>query len=192
MMRRAIALGCLAAACTLAAPAGAAAQGFISPLLGYDYGGDSGCATRQDCDDKNSNIGVAFGHLGAFGFEAELAYARDFFGDTPDTSSNVLTFMSNLLIAPKIGPVRPYVAIGVGLIKSRVEFTGTSLLDFNNNNFGWDFGGGLMVFFGDHVGVRGELRRFRTFGDSGLIGLLPGDNEELAFNRAAAGLVLAF
>jgi len=159
-MRRLFSLAILTLACTMAVAADARAQGFISPLIGYDYGGDSGCATRTNCEDKNSNVGVAFGRLGGVGFEAEFAYARDFFGETPGGSSNVLTFMSNLLVAPKIGPVRPYVAFGVGLIKSHVELTTGSLLDQSNNNFGWDFGGGLMVFFGDHVGVRGELRRF--------------------------------
>lgn len=170
----------------------ARAQGFISPFIGFDYGGDSGCADRSNCEDKTSNIGVAFGRLGTVGVEAELGYARNFFGETPDSSSNVLTFMSNLLIAPKIGPARPYVAFGVGIIKSKVEFTTGSLLDVSNTNFGWDFGGGLMIFFGDHIGIRGELRRFRTFGDDGVLAVLPGGGEKLQFSRAAAGLVLAF
>lgn len=182
----------LALGCSLATPDGAHAQGFISPLIGFDFGGDSGCPTASDCEDKNSNIGVAFGSLGVVGYEGELAYARNFFGETPGTSSNVLTFMHNLMIAPRIGAVRPYVLFGVGLIKTRVELTVPSLLETSNNNFGWDFGGGLMVFFGEHVGVRGDLRRFKSFQSSDLVPFLPLGDEKLGFNRAAAAVVFAF
>jgi hypothetical protein len=175
-----------------AAPREAAAQGFISPFLGFDFGGDSGCRTASDCDDKNSNIGVAFGTMGnVVGFELELGYAREFFGDTPAGSSNVLTLMSNLMIVPKIQFFRPYLLGGVGLIKSHTEFTTAQLLEFTNNSFGWDFGGGVMFFFGDHIGVRGEIRRFSTFEDLPVLGF---DlvNEKLSFQRAAAAVVFAF
>ena len=173
-------------------PARAQAQGFISPFIGVDFGGDSGCRTAADCDDRNSNIGVAGGTLGAlFGFEAELGYARDFFGETPGTRSNVLTFMTNLMIGPRIGPVRPYVVGGVGLIKTRVELTAPALLDTSNNSFGWDMGGGVMVLFGEHIGVRGDLRWFATFADRAILGF-PLSNEKLNFQRASAALVLAF
>jgi hypothetical protein len=189
---RAVVLGMLTLACTVATSMDAHAQGFISPLIGFDFGGDSGCATASDCEDKNSNIGIAFGSLGTVGYEGELAYARNFFGETPGTSSNVLTFMNNLMIAPRIGPVRPYVLFGVGLIKTHVELTVPSLLESSNTNFGWDFGGGLMVFFGDHLGVRGDLRRFKSFQTSELIPFLPLGDEKLGFNRAAAAVVFAF
>ena len=185
--------GLLLVALTAAFPTDAHAQGFISPLLGFDFGGDSGCPTASDCEEKSSNIGVAFGSLGTVGYEGELAYARNFFGETPGTSSSVLTFMSNLLIAPKIGPVRPYFLFGVGLIKTRVELTAPGgFLDTSNNNFGWDLGGGIMVFFGDHIGVRGDLRRFRSFESEGLLSILPLGDEKLSFNRAAGAIVFAF
>lgn len=173
-------------------PAQARAQGFISPFIGFDFGGDSGCQTASGCEDKNSNIGVAGGTMGSvFGFEAEFGYAREFFGDTPGTASNVLTFMSNIMLVPRIGPVRPYVLGGLGLIKTHVELTVPSLLEFDNNNFGWDFGGGIIIMFGDHVGARGDLRRFATFQDRTIFGFNL-TNEKLNFNRAAAALVLAF
>ena len=184
-------VGLLALACTFVHAEDAGAQGFISPLIGFDFGGDSGCPTARDCEEKSSNIGVSFGSLGVVGYEGELAFARNFFGETPGTSSSVLTFMNNLMIAPKIGPVRPYFVLGLGLFKTRVEFTAPSLLEMSNNNFGWDVGGGLMVFFGEHVGVRGDLRRFRSFKSEAILGLPLGD-EKLSFNRAAAALVFAF
>lgn len=176
----------------MAAAVPAAAQGFISPFIGFDYGGDSGCPEASNCEDKNSNIGVAGGKLGAVaGIEVELGYARDFFGETPGVSSNVLTLMTNVIVGPKVGPVRPFVLGGLGLIKTEAEFTGASLLDTSTNSWGWNLGGGLMVMFGEHVGVRGDLRRFKSFGEHGLLGFIL-ESEKLSFNRASAGLVLAF
>jgi opacity protein-like surface antigen len=135
---------------------------------------------------------VAFGTLGTVGFEADFGYVLNFFGDTGDVASNLLTFTTNLLIAPKIGPFRPYVVGGVGLIRTRVEALDSSVLSVDNNNFGYDLGGGLMVHFGDHVGIRGDVRRFKAFDESGLLAVLPGSGEKITFNRAAAALVLSF
>lgn len=174
-----------------AAPRPAAAQGFISPFIGFDYGGDSGCPTATNCEDKHSNLGVAGGKLGAIaGAEVEFAYARDFFGDTPGVDSSVLTLMTNVIVGPRIGLIRPFVLGGVGLIKSHVELDAGSLLD-SSNNFGWNIGGGVMVMFGDHVGVRGDIRRFKSFQDISILGFDLSE-EKLTYNRASAGLVLAF
>jgi opacity protein-like surface antigen len=172
-------------------PTSASAQGFISPFIGFDYGGNSGCPTATDCEDKNSTIGVAGGKLGAIaGAEVEFGYARDFFGEAPGVESNVLTLMTNVIVGPKIGAIRPYVLGGVGLIKSRVELTAGSILD-SNSDFGWNIGGGVMLMFGEHIGVRGDIRRFKSFSDLDVLGFSLSD-EKLTFNRASAGLVLAF
>ena len=176
--------------CLLAASP-AAAQGFISPFLGFDYGGDSGCPTASDCENKHSNLGVAGGKLGAIaGAEVEFAYARDFFGDTPGVDTSVLTLMTNVIVGPRIGAIRPFVLGGVGLIKSHVELDAGSLLD-SSNNFGWNIGGGVMLMFGEHVGVRGDIRRFKSFQEISILGFDLSD-EKLTYNRASAGLVLAF
>lgn len=164
----------------------------MSPFIGYDFGGDSGCPQLTGCEDKNLNIGAGFGTLGPlFGFELDLGYARDFFGESPDYSSSVLTFTGNVLIGPQIGPVRPYGTAGLGLIKTNVDFDTEGLLETSNNHFGWDVGGGLMIFFSDHVGVRGDIRYFHAFNDSSLLGLSLGDTK-LDFGRASGGLVFRF
>src|SRR5687767_7832827 len=99
----------------------ARAQTYVSPFIGYNFGGDAGCPELRDCKDKKSNLGVAIGTAGVIGFEQEFAYTKNFFGEAPGMSSSVLTLMTNVMIAPKIGPVIPYALIGVGLIKSRSE-----------------------------------------------------------------------
>ena len=174
------------------APRDARAQGFIAPFIGFDFGGDSGCQTASDCEDKKSNIGVSFGTMGgAVGFETDIGYARNFFGEVPGQTSNVLTVMSNFMIIPKIGPVRPYVLIGLGLMKTHVELTAPSLLETDNNSFGWDMGAGMMILFGDHIGVRGDIRKISSFQERTILGFTL-SNEKLGFQRATAALVLAF
>lgn len=169
----------------------ASAQGFVSPFLGFNFGGDSGCPTATNCEDKHNNFGVSGGKLGAIGGgEFEFGYAKNFFGDAPGVDTSVLTLFGNVIIGPKFGFIRPFVLGGVGLIKSHVELTAGSLLD-SSNNFGWDLGGGLMFMFGDNIGVRGDLRRFQSFQNQTILGFALAD-EKLKFNRATAGLVLAF
>ena len=186
----------VAAVCTvfllLGSASAARAQGFISPFIGFNFGGDAGCPEISGCKDKNLNLGVGIGAMGNLvGTELEFGYAKNFFGEVPGLSSNVLTLMGNAMLAPKFGPVRPFVLAGVGLIKSHAELTGSGLLETDNNQFGWNVGGGLMAFFGDHVGVRGDIRYFHSFQDLPFFGLSL-SNQKLDFGRASAGLVFKF
>lgn len=172
-------------------PAPAAAEGFISPFIGFNYGGDSGCPTATNCENKHSNFGVSGGKLGAIGGgEFEFAYAKNFFGEAPGVDTSVLTLMGNVIVGPRLGFVRPFVLGGVGLIKSHVELDTGSLLD-SSNNFGWDIGGGLMLMFGEHVGVRGDIRRFQSFQNQSILSFSLAD-EKLSFSRAVAGMVFEF
>jgi len=189
MLKKLYAVSVLAVALTVLTATDVRAQAFFSPFIGYDFGGDSGCLTLTGCEEKKLNFGVALGKLGsAAGFEEEFAYAKNFFGSATGQSSSVLTIMSNVMIAPKIGPVRPYGLFGVGLMKSHVDLTPSTVLSFSNNNFAWDLGAGIMIFFGEHVGIRGDVRHFHSFQNVNLPGLAV-DNK-LDFGRASAALVL--
>jgi len=171
------------------------AQGFISPFIGYNFGGDAGCPAITNCQDKLIDYGVSFGALGSIvGFESELGYTKNFFGESAAQTSNVLTFMGNFMLAPKIGPVQPYGLAGIGLIRTTVEGVGAKS---DQNQAGWDIGGGLMVFFGEHVGLRGDVRYFHSFQllDSINVPGLPGLNlggQKLDYGRAAAAIVFKF
>ncbi len=174
----------------LAAPA-ARAQGFLVPYIGANFGGDSGCQRLSDCEEKTLNFGLALGsQAGIGGFEEDIGYARDFFGNTPDGGSSVLVLMSNLIFGVPVGPVRPYVVGGLGLIKSHVDFDVSSIVSTDDNNFGYDLGAGVKVG-ASRLGIRGDVRRFKTFGDVSLGGL-PISGESLRFWRATAGLYLGF
>lgn len=167
----------------------ARAQGFISAYAGYNFGGDSAnCAGLQNCEEKRLNLGASFGTThGIFGFEEDIAYARDFFGTTPGGHNAVLTAMSNLMLVVPAGPIQPYAIVGIGLIRPHVQFDAVSLA-IDKNALGYDIGGGLNIFLGK-IGVRGDVRHLRTVQDVPL-GLF--SNDKLDFWRASAGLTLRF
>jgi opacity protein-like surface antigen len=193
MVKNVIATSAFAALFFLGAAGQASAQAYISPFIGYDFGGDSGCPEVSDCENKHRNLGVSFGSIGSvFGSELEFSYIDNFFGETPGTSSSVLTLMGNFMLAPKFGVVQPYGVIGLGLIKTRAEITVGGLLESSNNQFGWDIGGGVIGYFGDHFGVRGDLRYFHAFQDLEIFDLPILDGNKLDFGRLSGGVVFKF
>jgi opacity protein-like surface antigen len=170
-----------------------AAEGFVSPFIGYNFGGDTGCPTVTNCDDKHANYGVSLGAIGSIvGFELEFAHTNDFFGQSSESSS-VLTLMSNLMVGPKISAVQPYVVVGLGLIR-------TSVSDSSNdqNQFGWDVGGGIIGMFSKHVGIRGDIRYYRSFQILDFSNLPPNSpvaglgGNKLDFGRAAIAAMFKF
>lgn len=187
-------LASLIVAAALLVPRPAAAQGFVNPFFGWNFGGDAKCLAITGCEEHMTNWGVSFGALGpVLGFEQEFAYAKNFFGEAPSYDSNVFTLMSNVIINAPIPVVRPYAVGGVGLIKSHVEPTATSLLSFDasNNSFGWDLGGGVIIG-SEHFGVRGDIRYFHTFQDLEIAGINLSGDQKLNFGRAAIGAFFKF
>jgi opacity protein-like surface antigen len=193
MMKNVIATSAFAALFFLGTASQASAQAYISPFIGYNFGGNSGCPEVTDCEDKNRNLGVSFGSIGSvLGSELEFSYIDNFFGETPGVSSSVLTLMGNFMVAPKFGVVQPYGVIGLGLIKTHAEITVGGLLESDNNQFGWDIGGGVIGYFGDHFGVRGDLRYFHAFQDLEILSLPVFDGEKLDFGRLSGGVIFKF
>ena len=184
----------LIVAIALLVPRPAAAQGFVNPFLGWNFGGDAKCLEITGCEEHTTNWGVSFGALGpVFGFEEELGYSKNFFGEAPSYGSDVFTAMSNVLISAPIPVVKPYAVGGVGLMRSHVEPTVGSILSASaaNNSFGWDLGGGVIVG-SRHFGVRGDLRYFHTFQDLEFAGINFAAGEKLNFGRASVGLFFKF
>jgi len=169
------------------------AQSFISPLIGYDYGGNSGCPQISGCEEKRTNFGVAFGSMGRImGGELEIADAKNFFGTVGDASSSVITIMANTMVVPALGPVHPYVLFGLGLMKARAEFTRADVLTTTNNSLAWDTGGGLIVMVSPHVGFRGDIRHFHSTKAFTIPFVNATLNEKISFGRASAALVFAY
>jgi len=191
-MRRAVARSACAVLLVLATSSLARAQGFISPFIGYNFGGDSGCEQISNCENKSRNLGVSLGSIGSvIGGEFELNFIDNFFGDRADVSSNVFTLMGNVMFAPKVGAVQPYVLTGLGLMKTHVEFTVPGLIEANNNHLAWDIGGGVIGFFTPHFGVRGDLRYFHAFQDIDIFGLSIADTK-IDYGRVSGGVIFKF
>ena len=118
-------------------------------------------------------------------------YTSHFFGESNRADVSVLTFMGNVLLAPRFGPIQPYGLFGLGLIRTTNQLSSIGGIDESNNDFGSDAGGGLMIHFSRHVGVRGDVRYFYTFDARDILSL--GDNEQkLDFGRVSGGLVFRF
>jgi opacity protein-like surface antigen len=176
--------------------ASARAEGFLIPFIGYDFSGDSGdCRTITPCTPKQITYGGAVGFMvgGVLGLEGEVAYAPHFFGEGSGLADNsVTTAMVNALAGIPLGPVRLYGAGGVGVIHTDVSQSTSGLYNaVTNNNIGFDLGGGLMVFFSQHVGFRGDVRYLQTFDSLSIAGLNL-NNAKLKFGRGTLGLALRF
>jgi hypothetical protein len=168
----------------------ARADGFISPYIGFNFGGDSdNCASLRDCQERRNNWGVSFGSShGIFGFEEDIGYASNFFGKTPGVNNSVLTVMSNLMVGVPAGPIRPYGIVGLGLIRPHVQFDLASQ-SLDQNTLGYDIGAGINIFPLPHIGVRGDVRHLHTLQDVSL-GVFGSD--KLDFWRGSVGVTFTF
>jgi hypothetical protein len=168
----------------------ARADGFVTPYIGFNFGGDSAnCHSLTSCEEKRTNWGVTFGSTnGIFGIEADFGYAPEFFGKTPGIDNAVLHFMTDFMVLVPAGPIQPYAFVGVGLIRPHAKLD-TSSLSLTQSAFGNDFGGGLNLFLTHSVGLHGEVRHLRTFKDIDL-GLF--SNDKIDFWRGSAGLTFRF
>src|SRR5512145_1194327 len=164
----------------IAAPATASADWLLTPFIGANWGGSANFGDFDDFDDEfeqRVNFGASLGFMGAgvIGLEFDLGFAPNFFETTAGEGnfefgdSNVTTLMGNLLIGVPLGGqsgpgLRPYGLAGVGLIRSHIDDAG-DLFDVDSNSWGFNVGAGILAFFGDNVGLRGDVRYFRSLQD---------------------------
>jgi hypothetical protein len=177
------------------APKEARADGLIIPQIGVNFGGDSGSELGDAFDAKRFNWGASFIWMGGgvFGVEGDLGYSPDFFGKTDAGGSSVFSGMVNLVLGVPFGGqkgfgVRPYGVVGVGVIHA----TGDAFVpSFSDNKVAWDFGGGVMVFFTTHTGIRGDLRYVSTFESADFLSI-GGESGKLDFARGSLGFIFRF
>jgi len=162
----------------LLAPASASAQNwFFTPFVGGNFGGSADFGDFPDDDDaveRRMDFGATLGwNPSVVGFEFDLGFSPNFFEDTAGDrnfdfgSNNVTTFMANVLLsAPPGSGIRPYGTAGLGLIRSTVQSASGLFNDLSTNDFGINIGGGLNANFNDNVGIRGDLRYFRSLQDN--------------------------
>ena len=172
------------------APVSARADGFFIPWVGSAFG--------SSIQNGQAAIGVSGGAMGAgiIGGEADFGWSPSFFGTKTDFGNNtVMNLMGNVILGIPVGGqhgagVRPYVVGGLGLVRTQIDGGTVAHVSSSDNMFGWDAGGGVMGYFSDHVGLRGDVRYLRATSDlkTGVTTLDLGGNQ-LHFWRASVGVV---
>ncbi len=191
--RRPMAVAAALAAGVLAhAPAGA--QTVLTPFTGATFAGDT--------VENRSVHGAALGFGGGVGFDMDFAYAPSFAAAEDevldvDGTLRVTTLLFNVRVggAPPGSGAAPFVSGGIGLL--RIRQTGPrDLVDLLRNDVALNIGGGLTGYLNRRVGIRGDIRYFRSLDDSGEDGLLPDprglDIGKFNYWRATVGVSLRF
>lgn len=162
---------------TMAVPSRASADWMFTPFIGSSFGGSAnisggGSGTEVGNDFKKKlNYGASLTGMGKgpLGFELDFGYAPNFFADATATNlgfvgdGNETTLMANLVVGAPAGGIRPYVVAGVGMMKSKVDSPSQFFSGIDSTDFGFDAGAGLIGFFSHNVGLRGDVRLFRSF-----------------------------
>ena len=180
MVRKQIITAFLGILTLIAVPRTASADWLFTPFIGtgFNVAADFGDAFDDSTEfERQFTYGASLGYMGAgvIGFEFDFGYSPNFFetrvNDDDFTfadDSNVTTLMGNVILGIPVGGqtgfgIRPYAIGGVGLIRTHVEGAGLFFEDLDTNDFGFNIGGGLHAFFTDNVGIRGDVRYFRSF-----------------------------
>ena len=150
-------------------PAPARADWLFTPSIGTTFGGDTNGR-------EHFTYGTSFAWMGSgiFGWEADVSFTPEFFEGNDDDfdfdgGSNVVAVMGNAIIGVPIGGqrdagFRPYFAAGLGMLQSEAR-TNDDLFHVDNSEFGFNVGAGVLGFFSDHIGLRGDIRYLRSFED---------------------------
>ena len=192
-MRRAFKGLIVAAAAALAfAPTAAHAEGYFSPWASVNGG--------SGFDNGRAGFGFDAGGMGAgiIGGEIDFGYSPSFFGTANDFGHNtVINLMPNIIVGIPVGGthgagVRPFVTGGAGWLRTQIDGGTVAHVSSSNNEWGWDAGGGVMGYFNDHFGLRGDVKYIRGFENlnTGVQSVDLSGNNQLHFWRVALGVVI--
>lgn len=189
------------------APAPLRADVLLTPFVGGNFSGSTDTVlTNFTGEPSRTTFGGSLATMagGVFGIEADVGYTPRFFGvdfevggvPVDVVSNNVLTATVNLTagipLQSRGGPgVRPFAVAGIGLIRQQFDVVG-GLASYQANDLGYDIGGGVMLFFSRNIGLRGEVRHFRTLGGDAVSDLLDFEPGAFNFTRASVGITLRY
>lgn len=191
----------------LASPSRASADWLFTPFVGANFGGNADFGEFDDFDDEfeqRVDLGASLGWMGGgiVGFEVDFGWSPNFFentigpGDFEFGDNNVTTLMGNVLVGIPVGGqsgpgIRPYASGGVGLIRTHVDGAGF-FDDLDSNDFGMNVGAGVNGFFTDNIGIRGDIRYFRSLQDDEPDELFDLALSDFDFWRATVGVTFRF
>jgi hypothetical protein len=202
-LRKVIVIGLFTTLASAAVPAKASADWLFTPFLGATFGGSANIGgdgeAFKDEFERKLNYGASLAWLsgGMAGFEIDFGYSPNFFGVSSDSGKidfvgdgNVTTLMGNLIFASKSGGVRPYASGGAGIMRSKVDDPQGFFDKVSTSDLGLDAGAGVILG-SDNVGLRGDIRYFRSLksNDSNGLDLALGD---FRFWRGTVGVTFKF
>jgi opacity protein-like surface antigen len=85
-----------------------------------------------------------------------------------DLNADAAGFMANVVAPSRIKGAknwRPYATAGLGVTPAWVTDPSNQVVDTNQNNLAFSFGGGVMYSLNNRVGLRGDVRYFRALVD---------------------------
>lgn len=163
----------------------------------------TGFAGNSRVDDSNKRtLGASLAFGGLLGVEFEAARAdlggfKDISITNIDIDAAMTTYMVNAVVKAPTGPIQPYGSAGIGLVRVTgdvdIPFLGT-VVSAKASDVAWNVGGGLYVMPSDHIGFRGDVRRFQT-GDldwKDITGIEDLPLPKFDFWRATVGLTIKF
>jgi hypothetical protein len=161
-------------------PARVSAEWQFAPFVGFNFLGDTNLLFLEGATEQHWNLGGTVRLVGAgpLGVETFILYVPGFFNtpegnpifaDTPpeETISESRTFalMGNLVLTTPRSwnqyGLRPFVSGGFGLLNVHATDE-AGLFPTRANLPGYNVGGGAVGFLTDRVGLRFDLRYFRT------------------------------
>ena len=176
----------------------ARADGFVSPFLAVNFGGDAGGTFNNNVRDRSrATFGGNVGFMGGviFGVELDVAYTKNFYGEGAVVGNNsLLTVMPAVILGIPVGGqqglgIRPYGTAGVGMIRRELSISGFDV--FDGSDLAYSLGFGVMGYFSDHVGLRADYKFFRNF-EVDEVGLTNIDFHRGTFDFSRAGVGVLF
>jgi hypothetical protein len=175
----------------VSAPAAARAEGYFSPWVSANGG--------SNFDNGRAGFGINAGGMGAgiIGGEVDFGWSPSFFGTKNDFGNNsIIDLMGNVIVGVPVGGthgagIRPFVTGGVGLLRTQIDGGSLTNISASDNMVGWNAGAGVMGYFNDHFGLRGDVKYLRAFEDPNTgIGIIDDNAGRFHYWRAAIGVVI--
>lgn len=199
--------GFLALMITAAAPAKASADWLFTPFIGINWGSSVTFSDElgdlEDEFEKRGTFGASLAWMGAgiAGFELDFGYSPNFFELTEGDEdfdygdNNLTTLMANVTLGAPIGGqsgpgIRPYAVGGIGIMRTRIG-DADDLFNVSSSDWGFNVGAGVTGFFADNIGIRGDVRYFRSLQDIDVEDL-DATLGDLRFWRGTVGVTFRF
>ena len=181
-VRKFIATASLVLIASVAAPTKASADWLFTPFVGWNWGGTANLLDLprlQDEFEQKAMFGASLAWMGAgvIGFEVDFGYSPNFFQNTegarrlrirrqqPDhADGQPRDWRADRRTERSRGSV-PTRSVALESSRAASVFDDDFFDDFDSTDFGFNVGAGAMFFFSDKVGVRGDVRYFRSLQD---------------------------